>query len=82
MLKRLSMALTFAVLGVIASTGSAMAAFDPTKDELSLGTFIFAICAMAVLALIYGAIEILGINKSEEVEIPDHAHDHRYAGHH
>ena len=60
MLKRLSMALTFAVLGVIASTGSAMAAFDPTKDELSLGTFI----------------------KSKEVEIPDHAHDHRYAGHH
>ena len=82
MLKRLLFALSFAALGALATTGSAMAAFDPTKDELSLGTFIVAICAMVLLALIYGAVEILGINRPDEVEIPDHAHDHRYGGHH
>lgn len=82
MLKRLLMALPFAILGVVATTGSAMAAFDPAKDDLSLGTFIVAVCLMVFLALVYGIVEIFGINKPEDVEIPDHAHDHRYAGHH
>jgi len=82
MLKHLMRALPLAILGVFAVTGSAMAAFDPTSDELSIGTFVVAICVMVFLALVYGAVEVFGINKPTEVEIPDHAHDHRYAGHH
>ena len=82
MLKHFLRALPLAVLALFAATGSAMAAFDPTSDELSIGAFVVAICLMVFLALVYGAVEILGINKPEEVEIPDHAHDHRYAGHH
>jgi hypothetical protein len=82
MLKRLVRALPLAVLGVIASTQGAMAAFDPTSDELSIGAFLVALGLMIFLALVYGVVDILGVNKPEEVEIPDHAHDHRYAGHH
>jgi hypothetical protein len=82
MLKRLARALPLAVLGVIATTQGAFAAFDPTRDELGIGTFLVALGLMIFLALAYGLVDILGINKPEEVEIPDHAHDHRYAGHH
>jgi hypothetical protein len=82
MLKRTLLALPFVALGVIATTGSAMAAFDPTPDELSVGTFLFAVAAMGVLVLIYGVIWYFDLNHPAEVEIPDHAHDHRYAGHH
>ena len=82
MLKHLFRALPLSLLGIFAATGSAIAAFDPTRDELSVGAFVVAICLMAFLALVYGAVEVFGISKPEEVEIPDHAHDHRYAGHH
>jgi hypothetical protein len=82
MLKRILLALPFVTLAVIASTGSAMAAFDPTPDELSVGTFLFALGAMALLGFIYAVIWYFGLNHPGEVEIPDHAHDHRYAGHH
>jgi hypothetical protein len=82
MLKRLLLSLPFVALGVLASTNSAFAAFDPTHDELSIGTFLVAVGAMVVLATIYAIVSLLGINKPEPVEIPDHAHDFRYAGHH
>ena len=82
MIKRIAMALPFVVLGVLASTGTAMAAFDPTSDELSIGTFVVAIALMVFLGIVYAIATAAGINKPEEVEIPDHAHDHRYAGHH
>jgi hypothetical protein len=82
MFKRTLLALPFVALGVLASTGSAMAAFDPTPDELSIWTFLFAIGAMALLALIYGVIWYFDLNHPAEVEIPDHEHDHRYAGEH
>ena len=54
MLQRLLLALPLVVLAAHGATGSAMAAFDPTKDELSVGTAIFAAGAMGVLPLIYG----------------------------
>ena len=82
MLKRFFLALPFAVLGVVATTQSAMAAFDPTRDELGIGTLLVALGLMIFLALVYAVVDIAGVNKPEEVEIPDHAHDHRYAGHH
>jgi hypothetical protein len=82
MLKRLARALPLAVLGVIASTQSVWADFNPTRDELGIGTFLVALGLMIFLALAYATADILGINKPEEVEIPDDADDHRYAGHH
>jgi hypothetical protein len=82
MLKRLLFALSFAAIAIAGTTGSAFAAFDPTPDELSIGTFILMIGLLVLLTLIYGVIEVLNLNNPEEVEIPDHAHDHRYAGHH
>jgi hypothetical protein len=71
-----------AVLGVFAATESAFAAFDPTKDELSVGMLIFVGCMMALLTLIYAVKWYFGLDRQPPVEFPDHAHDHRYAGHH
>ena len=82
MLKRFFLALPFAVLGAIASTGSAFAAFDPTPHELSIGTFLVALGCMVFLTLIYSIVWYFDLNHPAEVEIPDHAHDYRYAGHH
>jgi len=82
MLQRILYALPLVALSVLATTGSAMAAFDPTKDELSLGTAIFAAVAMGVLLLIYAVKWYFGLDRQSEVEFPDHAHDHRYSGHH
>jgi hypothetical protein len=82
MLQRFLLALPFVILGVLGTTGSAMAAFDPAKDDLSLGTAIFAGAMMALLLLIFGAKWYFGLDRQHDVEFPDHAHDHRYAGHH
>ncbi len=79
MLKRILLALPYVVLGVIASTQMAMASFDPTRDELSIGTFFVALGLMVFLTIVYAIVAFLGINKPGEVYIPDHAHDHRYA---
>ena len=82
MLQRILYALPLVALGAHGASGGAMAAFDPTKDELSLGTAIFAACAMGVLLLIYAMKWYFGLDKQSDVEFPDHAHDHRYANHH
>jgi hypothetical protein len=82
MLKLFIRALPLAILGVVGTTQSALAAFDPTPDELSIGTFLLALGLMIFLAVVYAVVDILGLNRPGEVEIPDHAHDHRYAGHH
>ena len=82
MLQRILYALPLVALAAHGATGSAMAAFDPTKDELSLGTAIFAAGAMGVLLLIYAVKWYFGLDRQSEVEFPDHAHDHRYSGHH
>jgi hypothetical protein len=82
MLQRFLYALPLVVLAAHGASGGAMAAFDPTKDELSLGTAIFAACAMGVLLLIYAVKWYFGLDRQSDVEFPDHAHDHRYANHH
>jgi hypothetical protein len=82
MLQRFLYALPLVVLTAHGAAGGAMAAFDPTKDELSLGTAIFAACAMALLLLIYAVKWYFGLDRQSDVEFPDHAHDHRYSGHH
>ena len=82
MLKRFLMATTYAVLGVIATTQIAHADFDPSSDELSIGTFIVAVAVMVFFSIAYAIASFLGINRPEEVDFPDHAHDHRYAHQH
>jgi len=82
MLKRLLMAVPQAALGVLASTQLAHADFNPTSDELSLGTFLVAVAAMVLITIAYGVVSFLGINRPEEPDFPDHAHDHRYAHQH
>ena len=82
MLKRTLLALPLVVLGLLASTGSAMAAFDPTRDELAIGTFLVALGFVMLLGLIYAVIWYFDLSHPGNPEIPDHAHDHRYAGEH
>jgi hypothetical protein len=82
MLKRLLMALPYVILGVIASTQVAHADFDPSRDELAIGTFFVALGLMVFFTIAYAIASFLGINKPGDVEIPDHAHDHRYAHQH
>ena len=81
MLQRLLLALPLVLLAAHGATDSAMAAFDPTKDELSVGTAIFAAALMGLLLLIYGVKWYLGLDQQQPVEFPDHAHDHRYQHH-
>lgn len=80
--KRLLMALPYVILGLVATTQGAHAAFDPTRDELALGTLALAGGLMVFFSIVYVIASYLGINKPGEVEIPDHAHDHRYAHQH
>ena len=82
MLKRLLMALPYVVLGVFASTQVALASFNPTRDERSIGTLLVALGLMVFLTIVYATASFLGINKPGEVYIPDHAHDFRYAHQH
>jgi hypothetical protein len=82
MLKRLLMALPYVALGVLATTQAAFADFDPTSDELSIGTFIFAVALMALITIIYAVVNIFGLNRPGNPDIPDHAHDFRYAHQH
>ena len=82
MLKRLLMALPYVVLGAIATSQVAHADFNPSDTELSIGTFVLVIVLMAFLTVVYAIASYFRINRPDEVEIPDHAHDHRYAHQH
>jgi hypothetical protein len=82
MLRRVFLALPIALLGVFGTTRLALAEFDPTRDELAVGTFLVAAGVMAVLLLIYAVVWYFDLNHPGDPEIPDHAHDHRYANHH
>jgi hypothetical protein len=78
---RFFFALAFVAAAALGSTQYALA-FDPTRDELLIGTFIGSLILMVVLGAIYALVTFLGLNKMQDVDIPDHAHDHRYADHH
>jgi hypothetical protein len=65
-MQRLLVSFSIAVLGIVATTNSAFAAFDPTSDELSIGTFVVAVCAMAVLLMIYGIKWYFGLDVQPE----------------
>jgi membrane protein DedA with SNARE-associated domain len=53
LLHRMLFAISFALSGVIATTATAFAAFDPTRDELMGIMGIVIGCVVAFLTLIY-----------------------------
>jgi hypothetical protein len=77
MLQRLAFALGFALAGVIATTGSAAAEFDPSRDELMVGTFLVSLGLMALLALVYAVKWYFGLDRQPPIDLPD-----PHAGHH
>jgi hypothetical protein len=81
MLHRFLYSFPLTVIAFLGVTGIASAEFDPTSDELSLITLVVAGGLMAFLLFVYAVIWYFNLNHPGEVEIPDHAHDHRYAGH-
>jgi hypothetical protein len=76
MLQRLFVSFVLAALAVTATTGSAFAAFDPTKDELSIGTFVFALVVMFVLLSIYAVKWYFGFDQHANTDAPDSHSDH------
>jgi predicted flap endonuclease-1-like 5' DNA nuclease len=71
MLPRLLFGLGFALSGVIATTGQASAAFDPTRDEL-IGITVTAIgVALGVLTLIYAVKWYFGWDEQPPTDLPE-----------
>jgi hypothetical protein len=71
LLQRLAFALGYAASGLLAATASANAAFDPTREELVIGTFLFALGVMLLLTLIYAVKWYFGLDHQPEIEWPD-----------
>jgi hypothetical protein len=71
LLQRLAFALGYAASGLLATTTHADAAFDPTRDELVIGTFLFALGVMLLLTLIYAVKWYFGLDHQPEIEWPD-----------
>ncbi|HWC29701.1 MAG TPA: hypothetical protein VG845_06425 [Dehalococcoidia bacterium] len=77
MLPRLFFALSFALSAVIASTGTAAAAFDPTRDELMFITAGVVGAMLALLTLIYSVKWYFGWDQQPPTDLPDpHAAHH------
>lgn len=75
MLQRLLFALGFALSGVIATTGSAFAAFDPTRDELIGITAALVGALLAFLTLVYAVKWYFGLDQQPPTDLPDpHRH--------
>ena len=79
MLHRLLIATSFALSGVIATTTSAFAAFDPTRDELMgiMGAVVGI--TLAVLTLVYAVKWYFGWDR-QDPENPD-LHDYLSSHH-
>jgi hypothetical protein len=71
LLQRLGFALGYAALAMLATTTHVDAAFDPTREELVIGTFLFALGAMLLLTLIYAVKWYFGLDHQPEIEWPD-----------
>lgn len=75
MLQRLLFALGFALSGVIATTGSAFAAFDPTRDELIGITAALVGALLAFLTLVYAVKWYFGLDQQPPTDLPEpHRH--------
>jgi hypothetical protein len=53
MLQRVGFALTFAILGLLASTGISEAAKGPDARDVALVTLLVVVCSMAFLTLMF-----------------------------
>jgi hypothetical protein len=71
LLQRLTFALGHAAFGMLATTTQVDAAFDPTREELVIGTFLFALGAMLLLTLIYAVKWYFGLDHQPEIDWPD-----------
>ena len=71
MLQRLAFALGYAASGLLVTTTRASAAFDPTREELVIGTFLFSLGVMLLLTLIYAVKWYFGLDQQPEIEWPD-----------
>ena len=83
MLHRLLFAFSFALSGVIATTGSAFAAFDPTRDEL-MGIMAAVVGGLlAFLTLIYAVKWYFSWDRQDpnNQDLKDYLTTHDY-GHH
>jgi len=77
MLQRLLFALGFALSGVIATTASAFAAFDPSRDELMGITAAVFGGLLAFLTLVFAVKWYFGLDVQPPTDLPD-----PNAGHH
>jgi hypothetical protein len=74
MLNRLTVSLSVALLGILASTGAAHAATE--TEEVVIGTFLVAVALIVVLLIAYGLKRAFGLEKlpPPETDAGDHAH--------
>ena len=77
MLQRLLVSLGLALLALYGSTGSAFA-WDPSREEKVIGTFLVALGMMFLLFLLYAVKAMFGLHRQpENLDIPD-----PHSGHH
>ena len=77
MLARLTISLTLALLAVSATSGAAFAAFDPSRDELMIGTGAVLIAFLTLLTIIAAIKHAFGLDKMPPAPEPDaHASGH------
>ncbi len=74
MLGRFALALTTATLALSAFTGSAVAAENPDRDAVIIGTVLVAIGAMLLLFLVFAVKWLLGLVKTPPPEADVHEH--------
>jgi hypothetical protein len=71
LLQRFAFPLGYAACGLLATTAHVHAAFDPTREQLVIGTFLFALGAMLLLTLIYAVKWYFGLDHQPEIDWPD-----------
>jgi hypothetical protein len=71
LLQRFVFALGYAATGLLATATHAHAAFDPTREELVIGTFLFSLGVMLLLTLIYAVKWYFGLDHQPEIDWPD-----------
>jgi hypothetical protein len=76
MLQRLGFALTFAILGLLASTGISEAAKGPDARDVALVTLLVIVCSLTFLTLIFMLRVALGGARTAPPEEPSAGNHH------